>query len=191
MSFEDVKKTEGMTPSSEGLDKLIGQVILEYEIMIEQREVVLTYLFTNSQLSGVTFRYYWGYWQKDKNKHSISDRLYSIANVFRTLENKGYIPFGKWRFPRGYYSEYKDFTDCQQYSGPFKYTNNNIKKLQNCYDIAMKNPKIVGKSILSLEYNNEQTNVYLRFPTPKYDYQTYHDIICWIKFLKSGFSDAF
>ncbi len=192
MSMKEVEESEGLEPKFKGINPGTKELNLVYDIAFEKRNVELYYYFDNGILSGAEYMIDWGYWQDNKANHSIDYRLHSLTSIFRSLENKGFQPFGKWYFSQGYYSNYKSFTDCQNYStGTFTYSNENIEKLKNCLASAMRNPIIKSKAIVGMTYSTERTRTYLHLPTKDYDLEMYHSRIGWISFYSKVNNDAF
>ncbi len=188
MTTDEVIKSEGIAPNSNGIEKWSGMTFLNYETSIEQRKVLITFLFENNRLREVDYRYYWGTWQNNVNEHTFSDRVYSIENVFESLKAKNFKPYGEWRVSGDNYSENsRKFENCQNGLGPFTAVKEKIDKINQCCSIFARSTESVS---IYLYFGNLNTTADVSFPlisffNGKKDNLS-DEILCWVKFRPSG-----
>lgn len=187
MTMEEVIKSEGSQPTKTGQELTGGRAYLNYETVIEQRAVLITYYFENNRLSEINYRYYWGKWQSDLKAHKITDRMHSIYTLFDSFKSKGYIVYGKWKLWGYEHSpSQKTFEDCQSYSGSFIFNNENVKIVSNCIDQIVSNKNLVSIYIM---YENARTYADVQFPTT--NNSVGDEILGWVKFRPKGIKSDF
>lgn len=178
MTKDQIINAEGRQP--ENIESSDNDEILDYNLVLDNRNVLCTYHLLNGRLYKVVYRYYWGKWQNDLPK-DFSSRKSSLYTFFQSLDKKNYKLTSGWYVPQERYSQIgDDLGDClgiYQKIKPF----DNLAYVENCFN-KISNERSINGPILyaDINYENDNTKVTLSFPLKNHEFK--NTILCWVEF---------
>jgi hypothetical protein len=184
MTQSQIIAAEGRQPLSvgEGFD---NDYVLDYEIYIDSRKVLCSYHLLNGRLSKVTYRYYWGNWQKDSPK-TFNTRTSSFASLFSSLNKRGFALSTGWYIMNEKYSAIgKQLIKCLgifQREKPFA----NLEIVENCFNGILNSYPKSAIGYAKIRYENSRTQLTLSYPLQNHQFK--NEILGWVVFESKSYN---
>lgn len=190
MTKDQIIEAEGRQPVNMYKESFSNDYVLEFDLIIESRNVSLNYHLLNGKLHEVTYIYFWGDWDANRadDPKELFKRITILYPIFDFLDKRAFNPdsYG-WHFMNEATSERGINTSkClgpAQFKRPSKSINSDwprmnyedSKLIEHCLN------KFAGTNIFAdYKYENNRTSVRLRFPLNNNEFKD--KIISWITF---------
>lgn len=189
MTIEEVRKTEGINPTSEKKEVISykngeyiysDRIVATYDIVIDYKPVKMFYYFKNNILVSATMAIYWSKFYPISD-HSISSRLNQFKNIFRNFITEKKFIADKFFITGVYYSDriLDSYRFCNSKETFKYYDNNDISRVATCVNSHFEKS---NDMYWGLTMTNYKTNILIYFPSPKYQGDFPNEIIGWVSY---------